>query len=229
MILNTWGSVLAQSFASLWLGFVSFVPALVVAIIIFVIGWVVGAALSKVVEQLFKLIKVDTALKTAGVEDIAKKAGFNLNSGKFVGELVRWFVVVAFLIASFNILNLSQVNDFLSGVVLNYLPNVIAAVLILMVAVVLAEAVRKAVIAGVQAAGISSANFLGAVAKWAIWIVAAFAALSQLGIAPAVLQTLFTGVVIALSLALGLSFGLGGQEAATRYIEKVGKEIAHNR
>lgn len=226
MILQTWGSVLSQSFANLWIGFVSFVPALLVAVIIFIIGWVVGASLSKVVEQLFKLIKVDGALKAAGVEDLVKKSGFVLNSGKFVGELVRWFVVIAFLIASFEILGLTQVNDFLKGVVLGYIPSVIAAVLILMVAAVLGEIVRKTIIGGIQAAGVSSANFLGSVAKWAIWVVALFAALSQLGIAPAVLQTLFTGVVIALSLALGLSFGLGGQDAAGRYIEKVKGEIS---
>jgi len=225
MILQTWGSVLSQSFANLWLGFVGFVPALLVAVIIFIIGWVVGASLSKVVEQLFKLVRVDAALKSAGVEDLVKKSGFNLNSGKFIGELVRWFVVIAFLIASFEILGLTQVNDFLKGVVLGYLPNVIAAVLILMVAAVLADVVRKGVTGGIQAAGVSSAHFLGSIAKWAIWIVAFFAALSQLGIAPAVLQTLFTGIVIALSLALGLSFGLGGQEAAGRYVEKLRGEI----
>jgi len=226
MILQTWGTVLSQSFANLWLGFASFVPALLVAVIIFIIGWVVGASLSKVVEQLFKLIKVDTALQSAGVDDLMKKSGFNLNSGRFVGELVRWFVVIAFLIASFEILGLTQVNDFLKGVVLGYLPNVIASVLILMVAAVLGEVVRKAVIGGIQASGVSSAHFLGTLAKWAIWIVALFAALSQLGIAPAVLQTLFTGVVIALSLALGLSFGLGGQDAAARYIDKLRGEIS---
>ena len=226
MILNTWGAVLSNSFANLWFGFMSFVPALIIAIVIFIVGWVIGASLSKVVEQLFKIAKVDVALKAAGVEEVSKKAGFNLNSGKFVGELVRWFVVVAFLIASFEVVGLTQVNDFLKGVVLSYLPNVIASVLILMVAAVLADAVRKTVSAAIQAAGISSANLLGSIAKWAIWIVALFAALSQLGIAPAVLQTLFTGVVIALSLALGLSFGLGGQDAAARYIEKVKTEVS---
>ena len=226
MILQNWGSVLSQSFINLWVGFMSFVPALVIALIIFVIGWVIGASLSKVIEQLFKLAKIDKALEAAGVDDVVKKGGFVLNSGKFIGELVRWFVVVAFLIASFEILGLSQVNDFLKSVVLGYLPSVIAAVLILMVAAVLAEAVRKTVIAGIQAAGVTSANFLGSVAKWAIWIVAIFAALTQLGIAPAVLQTLFTGIVIALSLALGLSFGLGGQDAAARSIENIRNEVS---
>lgn len=225
MILQNWGAVLTQSFANLWVGFVGFVPALVIALVIFVVGWIVGASLSKVVAQIFKIIKVDQGLKAAGVDEIVRKAGFELNSGKFVGELVRWFVIIAFLVASLDVLGLSQVNEFLRGVVLGYLPNVIASVLILMVAAVIAEAVRKTIIAGIQATGVTSANFLGAVAKWAIWIVAIFAALSQLGIAPAVLQTLFTGIVIALSLALGLSFGLGGQDAAAHYISKVRDEI----
>lgn len=225
MILQNWGLTLSQSFTDLWVGFIGFVPALVIALVIFVIGWVVGSSLSKVVAQLFKILKVDAGLRAAGVGEAMKKTGFELNSGKFIGELVRWFVVIAFLMASLEVLGLTQVNDFLKGVVLGYLPSVIAAVLILMVAVVIAEAVRKAVVAGINAAGVHSANLLGSVAKWAIWIVAAFAALSQLGIAPAVLQTLFTGIVIALSLALGLSFGLGGQEAAARYISKVQDEI----
>ena len=72
-----------------------------------------------------------------------------------------------------------------------------------------------------RTAEIRSAHFAGAVAKWAVWVFAILVALSQLGIAAAFSQTLFTGVVIAISLAIGLSFGLGGQEAAARFIERL--------
>jgi hypothetical protein len=100
--------------------------------------------------------------------------------------------------------------------------------LILLVAVVIAEAMRKLVVGSAKAANIKSAGFLGAVTKWAIWIFAILAALLQLGIAVTFLQTLFTGVVVALSLAFGLSFGLGGQTAAARYIEHLRGEM-HDR
>ncbi|MEK7147993.1 MAG: hypothetical protein AAB758_01720, partial [Patescibacteria group bacterium] len=76
-----------------------------------------------------------------------------------------------------------------------------------------------------KTAGVHSAHFAGAIAKWAIWIFAILVALSQLGIAAAFSQTLFTGLVIAISLALGLSFGLGGQQAAANFLEKLRGEM----
>jgi hypothetical protein len=131
-----------------------------------------------------------------------------------------------FLVASLDVLGLSQVNQFLQNVVLSYLPKVIVAMFILLVAVVIAEAMQKIVIGSARAANIKSANFLGAATKWAIWIFAILTTMIQLGIAVSFIQTLFTGVIIAFSLAIGLSFGLGGQEAAAGYIEKIRREIA---
>lgn len=219
-------NVLGSSFQNLLDGVIGFIPNFVVAVIIILIGWIVGAALSKVVEQIIKAVKIDSALSSAGIDKVVNKGGFKLNSGKFLGELVKWFVIVVFLVAAFDVLGLSQVNDFLRGVVIGYLPQVIAAVLILLIAVVVGEAMRKVVAASAKASGVSSANFLGSVTKWAIWIFAALAALFQLGIAATFIQTLFTGAVIALALALGLSFGLGGQDAARDYVSKLRSEIS---
>jgi hypothetical protein len=142
-----------------------------------------------------------------------------------LGELVKWFIIVVFLVASLDVLRLDQVTMFLRQVVLGYLPQVIVAVLIMLVAVVIAEAMRKVVVGSAKAAGIRSAGFLGAVTKWAIWIFALLAALLQLGIAVTFLQTLFTGVVVALSLAFGLAFGLGGQQTAARYLDHLQSEM----
>ena len=188
--------------------------------------WAGGAFVGKLVEQLFKAIRVDIALRKAGVEEILNKGGLLLNSGKFVGALIKWFVVVVFLIAAFNVLGLVQVTMFLEQVVLGYLPNVIVAVLILLVAVVIAETIQKIVSSSARAAGVRQSNLLGSIAKWAIWIFAILTALFQLGIAAPFIQTIFTGAVVAISLALGLSFGLGGQDAAASYIEKVKGEIS---
>ena len=107
---------------------------------------------------------------------------------------------------------------------LGYLPQVIIAVLILLVAAVVAEAAQRVVAGSAAAANLKSANFLGSVSRWAIWVFAILAALDQLGVTPFI-QTLFTGVVVALALAFGLSFGLGGQQAAARYIEKMSEQM----
>lgn len=226
MMFQTWTEALRQSFLNMWSGLISFVPNLIGAIIIFIIGWALGSALSKVIAQIVKSIKLDDALRSAGVGEIVHRAGLQLNSGKFIGELVKWFIIVVFLVFAFNILGLTQVNIFLQQVVIGYLPNVIAAVFILLVSAVIGDVVQKVISRSGHAAGIRTANLLGSIAKWAIWVFAILASLYQLGIAAALIQTLFTGIVIAVSLALGLSFGLGGQAAASRYIEKVQHEIS---
>jgi small-conductance mechanosensitive channel len=224
MFLTEWANVLTASFQGLFYGLVAFLPNLVAAITIFIIGWLIGAGLARVVEQVIAAIKVDQALRAAGVERVIERAGWKMNAGAFLGTLVKWFFIIVFLVAALEVLGLTQVTAFLTTVVLGYLPQVIVAVLILLVAAVVAEAAQRVVRGAASAAHMKSANFLGAIARWAIWVFALLAALDQLGVSPFI-QTLFTGLVVALALAFGLAFGLGGQAAAARAIERMSKEI----
>ncbi len=219
MILQTWGEVLSRSFQDLWLGVISFAPNLIVAVIIFIAGWTVGALLGRVVAQIVQSLKVDKVLRGVGLEKALNKAGFRLDSGKFIGALVRWFIAIIFLVAACDVLGLDQVNQFLQQVVLLYLPRVIAAVFILLVAAVIADVTESVVKGSARAAGVKSARFLGTASRWAIWIFAGLMALYQLGVASAFVQTLFTGLIAASALAIGLSFGLGGKDAAADAIE----------
>jgi len=221
MYLQTWEQVLSLSFQNLWLGVVNFVPNLVIALVILIIGWLVGALFGRAIWQVFRSLKIDEALRRAGFEGFLRRGGINLDSGAFIGGLVKWFIIVVFLVASFDVLGLTEVNLFLQQVVIAYLPRVIVAALVLLVAGVIGDIVERVVVTAGRTAQVHSAHFAGSIAKWAVWVFAILVALSQLGIAAAFSQTLFTGVVIAISLALGLSFGLGGQEAAGRFIERL--------
>lgn len=225
MIVQNWATVLQQSFNDMLAAVVSFIPNFLFAVIVFVIGWVIAWFVGNLVMQAVRAIKVDHALKTAGVEDVVSRAGYRLDSGAFLGSLVKWFIILVFLIAALQILNLSQVTFFLQAIVVSFLPNVIIAVLILLVTAIIAELAQGVVAGSARAAGITAAGLAGTAARWSIWIFGILAALSQLQIAQGILQTLFTGVVVALSLAFGLSFGLGGQEAASHFISKVRSEI----
>jgi len=220
---------LTQSFQDIWGVVISYVPNIIVAVIIFALGWLIGAALGRVIAQIIRSLKIDGALKSTGLSDAVERAGFKLDSGAFLGGLVKWFVILVFLVASLEVLQLTQVNVFLQTVVLAYLPQVIVAVLILLVAAVVAEIAKDVVAGAAKAAHVRSAAFAGSVAKWAIWIFAILAALNHLQVATAFVQTLFTGVIVALSLAFGLAFGLGGQEAAARFIEKMRAEIGNDK
>lgn len=225
MIIATWSEILSVSFKNLWIGIVSFLPNLFVALVMVILGWGIGVLLGRLVSQVIKAIKVDEVLRKAGVASFLEKGGLNLNSGEFLGGLVRWFVILVFLIGTFEVLHLSQVTMFLKDI-LNYLPQVFVAVLILMAAGFVADAMKKVVLSSAMTADVASAGFIATVVKWVIWVFAILVALSQLGIAAGFIQTIFTGLVVALSLALGLAFGLGGQEAASRLLEKVGREMS---
>lgn len=225
MVFTTWAAVLSQSFQNIFTGVVGFIPNLVVAVVIFIVGWLVGVGLGRVVTQIVNSLRVDQALKSTGIESVLSRAGYELSAGKFLGFLVEWFFIIVFLVASLDVLHLTTVNLFISEIVLGYLPQVIVAVLILLVAAVVAEAAERVVTGSAKAASLHAAGFIGKVARYSIWIFAILAALAQLNVATAFVQTLFTGIVIATSLAVGLAFGLGGQASAARYLDHLHSEI----
>ncbi len=226
MFIQTWGEVLSVSFQGLWYGFVSFVPQLIIAVLIFIIGWMFGAMVGKAIGQLVDALKINKLFESAGANELMNRAGMRLNVGAFVGGLVKWFIIVLFLVASLDILGLSQVNDFLKESVLYYLPKVIVAALVLIIAGVLAETMKKIVTASAKAANFHSANLLGSIANYAIWIFAFIIALSELGIGAMFMQILFTGIVAMLAIAGGLAFGLGGRDAAARTVESISRDMS---
>ncbi len=226
MFIQTWGGVFSESLMGLWAGFISFVPSLLGAIILFIIGWVVGGVIGKAVTQVLDAIKLNKLFESAGASDLMNRAGMKLNVGGFIGGLVKWFIIIVFLMASLEIMGLTQVNDFLREAVLFYLPKVIIAVLVLVIATVISDTMRKLVQASAQAANVRSAKMLGSIVKYSIWTFAFIIALSELGIASAFMQILFTGLVAALAIAFGLAFGLGGKEAASRAVERVSQDMS---
>ncbi len=222
----TWGDVFNQSLQSLWWSFVQFAPKLVVAVVFFVIGWVLGVLVSKAIQQVFASLKVDNLFRSIGAEGFFRKAGLNLNTGYFVGEVVKWFIIIVFLLPSLNLVGLNDVSAFLSSTVLGYLPQVIIAAFVLIIAAILSDALSKTMTAAARAMGIHQANLVGAVAKYAVWVFAIIIALGKLGLGD-YMSILFSGIVAMLALSFALAFGLGGKEHASRFLSKVSDEVSH--
>jgi len=212
--------VVTQSFQDLWKGVVYFAPNIILAILIVIVGWFLGIVFDRIVERIIKGIKLDVGLSKAGIDTLLRKGEINLNSGLFLGGLVRWFIIIASLVAAFDVLHLSGITMFLQNIVLEYIPRVIVASLILLFSGVFGDVIAKIIRSSSKAVGNSSANFFASVAKWAIWVFAVLVSLQQLGIAVQFIGTLFVGTVGALALAFGLSFGLGGRDVAAKIIEK---------
>jgi len=225
MFVQTWVDVISFSLQNLWQGFILFLPTFLGALIIFFVGLIIAAGLGKIVEKLIDALKLDRLLEQLGLNKVLERADVRLHSGRFVGVLVQWFFIIITLLAVSDILNLVAFSDFLKQVLL-YVPNIVVAVLIMLAGVVVAAFSSKLVRASVLAAKLHSAHFLGALTKWSVLIFALLAALSQLGVAGALVNTLIMGFVAMLAIAGGLAFGLGGKDVAAAWLEKIREEIS---
>lgn len=220
MIVQTWSDVVVGSLANLWMSFANFVPNLIAALIVLIIGLIVAAGLAALVEKIFEAVRLDTLLEKLGLKPIFERAGLRLRAAYFLGRLVYWFIIIGFLLAVSDSLGLYALSGFLTTV-LNYLPNVIAAVLILLASLVLGHFLRRVVTASVMSAKLHAANFLGTLVWWVVVVFGFMAALTQLNIAAAMIQTLVTGFIAMLALAGGLAFGLGGKDYASHLLGKL--------
>ncbi len=200
-------------------------PKLLAALVFIILGWIFGVAVGRVVHQLVSAVKADEWLAKAGVDKFLQKAGYTLDAPAFFAWLAKLFFIIVFLIAAFDILGLSQVNVYLSQV-LTYIPQVIVAAVILFVASIAADLLSGIVSGATKAVGSHVSEMLGTMTRWAIWMFAVLTALSQLGIAPQYMYTIFAGFVAMLALAGGLAFGLGGKEAAAEFIRETRKEMS---
>ena len=225
MLIQSWSQALSSSFQNLSGGILAFVPNIIVAIILFVVGWVVGEAVGAWIAKLIRSVKIDKVLEKLDLNILLQRAGYRLDSGKFLGTLVKWFIIVGFLVAALDVLQLNEVNAFLQQV-LGYIPKVIIATVIMIIAAVLADVMQKIVIASAKAASVTSAELFGGITKWLIWIFAVVMALEQLGMMGPFLQIFMTGIVATITIAVGLSFGLGGKDAAAGFINKIRDEIS---
>ncbi len=225
MLITTWSDILQNAFQDVFYAFVNFVPNVIGAILFLAIGWLVGVVLGRAVAQVFRAIKLDSALRYAGVQNVLAKAGVELNAPGFMGALVKWLVIIVFLMFSLSVIGLGQASAFLQDSLLIILPQVVLSATILIITAVVARFVDSLVTGSAKAANVHAAGFIGNLAKWAIWVMGGLTAFAQLGVDASFIYTLFTGVVVALSLAFGLAFGLGGQKAAESYLDKLHKDM----
>lgn len=224
--LSVWTGAVTNSLADLWVQFISFVPSVIAALVVFLVGWAIAVAVGRLIEKLLVLVRINAAFESLrGLKRAVEQAGLRLDIAKLVGGIFKWFLIIVSLLAATDILGLAQVSEFLTSV-LYYIPNVVIAALILVISVVLANFVYRTVLAAVEAAGFTSGGAIAAISKWAILVFALFAALLQLQIASQLIQTLLTAFFAMVAIAGGLAFGLGGKDLAAKWLAKAEHDIA---
>lgn len=195
---------------------VAFIPSLISALILFLVGWVIGALVGQVITSILRRINIGSFFERLG---LGKEAG-KFDWPGFLGWLVEWFIIFIFLVSVFDALGLPQISQFIRDIAA-YIPNIIAAVLIIIFGAIIADGVSRLIGEASKTSRAIPSGLLAAAGKWAVLIFAVFAALVQLRIAPTIIEIFFAGIVAVLVIALGLAFGLGGQEWAKRVIEEI--------
>lgn len=221
---ENWNEAVVASLQNLWAKIVAFVPEILGALLVLIIGLILAHGLSKLAHKLIELTKVDDLIKKIDATKKLKQAGVKLSFSALIAWIIKWFIIVVTLIAVVDILNLQEVAAFLQQVA-EYLPKVIVAVVILAIGLVVGQFAYDVIEKSAKTAHITkhTADTLAGLAKWAIVIFTLMTSLIQLGVATSLIEILFTGLVAGLALAFGLSFGLGGKEHAAKWLTKAMK------
>jgi len=216
--------IITQSLETTYAAVAGFLPQLVAAIIVFLLGWLIAVLLGRVAYHIVKILGVNRALIGLGLGKMFEKGGLRLDAPKFFYELVKWFFIIVFLLAATNILGLVEVSQFLTEV-LFYIPNVLVAAIILLAGALVAKLLAGFIRASIKAASLTSANLLASIIRWSVMIFAVLAALVQLKVAADIVRIVIVGLVAGGSLAFGLAFGLGGKKMAEDVLGDVKKKI----
>lgn len=212
----TFSDVVKSSLYELYLQMVSILPDIFGALIVIIVGLIVAPIFGGIIKKLIDLLQVDKVAEKMGVLEALKGYFKNPSISVFFGKLVKWFFIIAFLMAAAEILNWNQVTEFLNSVIM-YLPNVLIAAVILVIGVLAGKFAEEVTVRSIQGSNVpvNHPELLGRVSKYALVVFSVLAAFIQLGIAPSLIEILFAGVVFAMALA----FGLGGREKASKLLD----------
>jgi hypothetical protein len=212
--ISDWGDAIFLGISNAVNTFLAAIPQVIGALLIILIGWIIASVVARIVTAAMRRTSVDRLFaEHAGPVYGEQTSAFE--PSVVTGEIVKWIIRLVFLVAAANVLGMPQVSQLLNEVLL-WIPNLIVAAVILLVAPLLGRFVRGLIEVGAGQMGFTNGRLLGRIAEIAIIAFAVVIAIDQIGIAPNLVNTLFVGLVGALALAFGLAFGLGGREVASQ-------------
>ena len=216
-LLNVQNSLSGAAY-SILISLVSYIPTLLAAVLVFVVGLVLANWFKTIVIKLLNLLRLSELLGKSGLKHFLENAEITQKVESVLGELVRYLTILIFFVASINLLGLHTVTLVLNGL-LGYLPNIFAAVIIFGAGVVLAGFLEKVVKGSLGGIDIKLSRLMAKFTSYLVVVFTVLAAISQLGIAKNLIDTLFVGFVSMLALALGLSLGLGSKDLVRTALE----------
>ncbi|MDQ3189458.1 MAG: small-conductance mechanosensitive ion channel [Pseudomonadota bacterium] len=228
VVVNDWSEAMMTSLAGAMAMFFSAIPRVIGFVLIVVIGWFIASLIGKGISALLHAVNFNGLAERAGFASFVKKMGVKTDASGFLAEIGKWFIRLIVLVVAFDALGLPAVSDVLRQLLL-WLPNLVVAMVVLIIGGLVAKAASSLVRGATSEAGFDNPERLAKIAGAMVWAFAIVIAVNQIGIAATLVNTLFMGFIGALALALGLAFGLGGRETAAEIVQnwyEKGKEAA---
>jgi hypothetical protein len=217
--MNWWNEVVVGPLRDMLSEVGTKIPALVGALLVLIVGWLIARAIRTITTKALKIVRFDIAAGKAGISNALVKGGIKHTPAELIGILVYWLAMLIVFASAINALGLEAVTDLLSQI-LRYLPNVIAAIFVLVLGMFLANFVSGIIRTAASNAGIAQARILGDITQYIVVICAAIVALQQLEIAVDFVVTIVMLLIGAVCLAFGIAFGLGCKEIAADFMKK---------
>jgi hypothetical protein len=215
-----WDNLIAEPIRQMLTRILAYLPVLLGALLILIIGWLVAKAIRRIVDWLLTAVHFDTLADKAGISAVLRKGEFKINARGVISGLVYWLIMIMVLVMTVDALGLPKASDVLASL-FAYVPKVIAALLVLIVAMFLASFVSGIVRMAAGNANLPKPGLLAGISRWAIIIFAVTMSLVELGVAPLLVTATFNIILGGIVLGLALAFGLGGKDAAARYLEEL--------
>lgn len=217
--IRDWSDALWNAFANAIAILLGAIPKVIAFLVIIIIGWMIASIIAKIINTILNTIRFNDLSERSGFSSFVNNVGLKTDASGFISLVVKWFIRLIVLIAAFDALGLPQVSDVLRQFVL-WIPNLIVALIIIVIGGLAATALSGLVLGAAKNAQLGNPELLATIARVAVWGFTIVIAVNQIGVAQTIVNTLFTAVVGALALAVGLAFGLGGRETAAEIVKR---------
>ncbi len=217
-MVTDWGQAIMVAVTRALGDLMAFLPKLVGALVILLIGWIIARVVSGLVTKGLRAVRFNQIADKAEIDQFLAKAGVRMDPAQVVGKLAYWFLLLSFLIAAFGALGLTQVEGVLANII-GFIPNVVVAMVVLLLGALIATFVANLVRGSAGMSRVGDPNLLATIARVAVLVFATLMGLDQLQIAPTIINTLWMALIGMVAVAGALAFGLGGRDLAHQILE----------
>ncbi|MFA5361832.1 MAG: hypothetical protein WC335_01105 [Candidatus Omnitrophota bacterium] len=222
--MGEWGTVFLEPARAIIYNIGDFLGKFLLVLLILLIGWLIAKVIKSVVIKTFKSLKLDQLSEKIALHDLLTKGGIKHTLSELIGMICYWLVVLVAFVIAINSINLLIAAELLNRIIL-YIPNIIAAIFILVLGMFFATLLKNTVNTAATNAGLTQAGFLSNMVEIVVIVFTLMIALEQLNIGARIIELMISIILASIGLGCALAFGLGCRDQAGRFVAELVEKI----